>query len=120
MKTSAFHSTVWPAEWHASLERYGAGELNERYARRFGRRMSSTAWCGWAATKAVVEAALRARIPISVCGEIAGDPRYTALLLGRGVRELSMAWPAHMPRAPVAIVSTSSRPGSRRPPGRWR
>ncbi len=37
-----------------------------------------------------VEAALRARIPVSVCGEIAGDPRYTALLLGLGVRDLSM------------------------------
>ncbi len=36
------------------------------------------------------EAALRARIPISVCGEIAGDPRYAALLLGLGIRELSM------------------------------
>ncbi|PWC55024.1 phosphoenolpyruvate--protein phosphotransferase [Azospirillum sp. TSO22-1] len=38
-----------------------------------------------------VEAALRARIPVSVCGEIAGDPRHTALLLGLGIRELSMA-----------------------------
>ncbi len=38
-----------------------------------------------------IEAALRAHIPVSVCGEIAGDPRYTALLLGLGVRELSMA-----------------------------
>ena len=36
------------------------------------------------------QAALRARIPVSVCGEIAGDPRFTALLLGLGVRELSM------------------------------
>ena len=35
------------------------------------------------------EAALRARIPVSVCGEIAGDPRYAPLLLGLGIRELS-------------------------------
>ena len=38
-----------------------------------------------------IEAALRARIPVSVCGEMAGDPRYTALLLGLGIRDLSMA-----------------------------
>jgi phosphotransferase system enzyme I (PtsI) len=36
------------------------------------------------------EAALRARIPVSVCGEIAGDPRFSPLLLGLGIRELSM------------------------------
>lgn len=36
-------------------------------------------------------AALRHRIPLSLCGEMAGDPRYTALLLGLGIRELSMA-----------------------------
>ena len=43
------------------------------------------------------EAAVRARIPISVCGEIAGDPRFTPLLLGLGIRTLSMA-PASLPR----------------------
>ena len=37
------------------------------------------------------EAALRARIPVNVCGELAGDPRYSALLLGLGIRELSMS-----------------------------
>jgi phosphoenolpyruvate-protein phosphotransferase (PTS system enzyme I) len=38
-----------------------------------------------------VEAALRARIGLSLCGEMAGDPRFTALLLGLGIRDLSMA-----------------------------
>lgn len=37
------------------------------------------------------EAALRARKPVSVCGEIAGDPRFTGLLLGFGIRDLSMS-----------------------------
>jgi phosphotransferase system enzyme I (PtsI) len=41
-------------------------------------------------------AALRARIPLSICGEMAGDPRYTALLLGLGIRELSMT-PSNIP-----------------------
>ncbi len=35
-------------------------------------------------------AALRSRIPVSLCGEIAGEPRLTGLLLGMGIRELSM------------------------------
>jgi phosphotransferase system enzyme I (PtsI) len=50
------------------------------------------------------EAALRARIPFSVCGEIAGDPRYTALLLGLGVRDLSMA-SSSLPRVKQRVRS---------------
>ncbi len=36
------------------------------------------------------EAALRMRMPVSVCGELAAAPRMTPLLLGLGVRSLSM------------------------------
>lgn len=42
-------------------------------------------------------AANRAGIPISLCGEMAGDPRYTMLLLGLGLTELSMT-PSAVPR----------------------
>ncbi len=37
------------------------------------------------------EAAMAARIPVSVCGEMAGDERMTPILLGFGITELSMS-----------------------------
>lgn len=49
-------------------------------------------------------AALRARIPLSVCGEMAGDPSFTALLLGLGIRELSMT-PRALPRVKERILA---------------
>jgi phosphotransferase system enzyme I (PtsI) len=48
------------------------------------------------------EAALRLRMPVSVCGEIAGDPRFTPLLLGLGLRTLSMG-AANIPRVKQAV-----------------
>jgi phosphotransferase system enzyme I (PtsI) len=48
------------------------------------------------------EAALRARIPVTVCGEVAGDPRFAVLLLGLGIRELSMS-AARLPRVKQRI-----------------
>jgi len=46
--------------WDGSLQRYGAGQLNERFERRYGRPMSGAAWAGWVAVKALTEAVLRA------------------------------------------------------------
>ena len=59
------------------------------------------------------QAALRARIPISVCGEMAGDPRYTALLLGLGVRELSMS-SASLPRVKQRVRALDLMASTRR------
>ncbi len=44
--------------------------------------------------KAVVDNAHAQRIGVAVCGEMAGDPVFTALLLGLGVDELSMSPPS--------------------------
>ena len=49
------------------------------------RLIQITAAAGW-----------RANIPVSLCGEIAGDRRAAALLLGLGLRELSMS-PLRLP-----------------------
>ncbi len=38
----------------------------------------------------VIEAGERANVPVAMCGEMAGDTRYTRLLLGLGLREYSV------------------------------
>lgn len=60
-----------------------------------------------------VEAAMRVRIPVSICGEIAGDPRFTALLVGLGVRDLSMAAPK-LPRVKQRVLQLNLATASRR------
>jgi phosphotransferase system enzyme I (PtsI) len=42
-------------------------------------------------------------IEVSICGDMAGDPQYTALLLGAGLRTLSVA-PADLGRVKAAIA----------------
>ncbi|MCC6913135.1 MAG: phosphoenolpyruvate--protein phosphotransferase [Rhodospirillaceae bacterium] len=49
------------------------------------------------------EAASAARIPVSVCGEMAGDERMTPILLGFGITELSMN-PVSLPRVKKRIL----------------
>lgn len=50
------------------------------------------------------EAALRLRMPVSVCGEMAGNPQLTPLLLGLGLRSFSMNASA-IPRVKQAVRS---------------
>ncbi len=51
-------------------------------------------------------AAWRANIPVSLCGEVAGDRRATALLLGLGLREFSMG-PLRLPAVKQEILQLS-------------
>jgi len=37
-----------------------------------------------------IQAGARAGLPVAVCGEMAGDPRMTKLLIGMGLRQFSM------------------------------
>ena len=48
------------------------------------------------------EAALRFHVPVSVCGEMAADPRLTRLLVGLGLRQFSMSASA-VPRVKQAV-----------------
>jgi len=51
-----------------------------------------------------VKSAQKANIPVNLCGEMAGNPKYTALLIGLGLRDLSMAAP-NLPRVKQRILN---------------
>ena len=46
--------------------------------------------------KSIIRAARRGKVETSLCGEIAGDPTYTMLLIGLGLRHLSLV-PSQIP-----------------------
>jgi len=54
------------------------------------------------------QAAHKHQLSLVVCGEIAGDPFYAGLLIGLGVKELSMN-PTAVPRVKQRILHTDSR-----------
>ena len=58
------------------------------------------------------EAARRAGIPVNLCGELAGNPRFTAMLLGFGLRDLSMA-PPNVPRVKQRILALDAAHATR-------
>jgi len=68
VRTAAGASDVAVDDWHPGFRRYGAGELNERFLRTFGTPMTTEAWHGWVAVKAITEAALRGD---DICAELA-------------------------------------------------
>jgi phosphotransferase system enzyme I (PtsI) len=57
--------------------------------------------------KFVVDAARDADIGVSLCGEMASDPRYVPVLVGLGLRELSLN-PTTLPMVKNAIRQTEA------------
>jgi phosphotransferase system enzyme I (PtsI) len=57
--------------------------------------------------KRVAEAGAVADVPVSLCGEMAADPRYTWILVGLGIYELSMS-PSAVPVIKHIIRGSSS------------
>ncbi|MGB2824815.1 MAG: phosphoenolpyruvate--protein phosphotransferase [Phycisphaerae bacterium] len=58
--------------------------------------------------KEVLRAGRRYEVPVSLCGEIAGDPQFTLLLLGMGLKIFSCAPPA-IPEVKKVIRSTTMK-----------
>ncbi|KAF0245236.1 MAG: phosphotransferase system enzyme I [Planctomycetota bacterium] len=56
--------------------------------------------------RSVIDAGARAERPVSMCGEMSGDPLFTALLLGFGLRSFS-AVPSALPEVKKVLRSVS-------------
>jgi phosphotransferase system enzyme I (PtsI) len=54
----------------------------------------------------VIRTANKLGIPVSVCGEMAGEPELTRVLLGMGLRSFSMH-PNHLPMVKQVVLKTS-------------
>jgi ABC transporter substrate binding protein (PQQ-dependent alcohol dehydrogenase system) len=98
--------------WHPALERFGAGQLNDRYRARFGEGMDGPAWAGWMAVKALWEASLRARAT-----DAAGLRAY--LLRGATQFDGHKGWPLsfragdHQLRQPLYLAAPADGGGTR-------
>jgi phosphotransferase system enzyme I (PtsI) len=54
-----------------------------------------------------ISSARKAQVPIAVCGEMAGDPQFTRLLLGLGLTNFSMH-PAHLLTIKQRVLSSNA------------
>jgi hypothetical protein len=93
--------------WHSALERFGAGQLNDRYRARDG-EMGSAEWSGWMSVKVAWEASLRVAEPTSaaIAAWLSRDGTHFD---GHKGAPLSFRSWDHQLRQPIYVVSDGSR-----------
>jgi ABC transporter substrate binding protein (PQQ-dependent alcohol dehydrogenase system) len=93
-----------PEAWSWTWERHGAPQLNQRFERIAGRRMTSDDWAGWAAVKSVVEAAVRLQTtsPADIRAYVRGDA--FALDTYKGAAGSFRPWSGQL-RQPVLLTT---------------
>jgi ABC transporter substrate binding protein (PQQ-dependent alcohol dehydrogenase system) len=87
--------------WHARFERYGAPQVNRRFARAAGRPMQPQDWAAWMAGKALVAAALAA--PAGSAGAFAKALPTLALDGSKGVTLGFRGWDGQL-RQPMLLT----------------
>ncbi len=98
---------LMPVAWYWTLEQWGARQLQSRFERRAGRRMTATDYAAWAAVRSIGEAASRTRSadPAVIVKYIRGDSFELA-----GFKGLTMSyrpWDGQL-RQPIALVTAKS------------
>ncbi|NDW01294.1 amino acid ABC transporter substrate-binding protein [Salipiger sp. PrR002] len=93
--------------WHWTFERYGAPQLNQRFHRLAGREMSSEDWAGWAAVKALAEAAIHSgSAEPSRIKEALRSPELSVDLY-KGVRGNFRLWNGQL-RQPIVLATSNA------------
>ncbi len=90
--------------WHWAWERYGAPQLNNRFARLAKRPMTGYDWSAWLAVKAIAEAVVRTRStePKALGGYLTGD--QAALDGFKGNRLAFRPWDRQL-RQPILLAT---------------
>jgi ABC transporter substrate binding protein (PQQ-dependent alcohol dehydrogenase system) len=89
--------------WSAVSEQWGATQLQSRFEKSYGRRMTAVDYAAWAAVRAVGEAATRARSsdPVEIMSYLRGPDFILSGFKGQG--QSFRAWDGQM-RQPILIA----------------
>jgi hypothetical protein len=99
------------AAWDASLSRFGADTLNQRFRNRFGRPMASDSWAAWMGVKILWESSLRTKAtdPHALAAHLERD---TTQFDGHKGQPLSFRTWDHQLRQPVYVVTAQVGKGA--------